>query len=68
MDEQTQKIADLEAQRAEINQQIGASELEIVKSTHTTTKISDLLASDLDEDGIADVDQLPQDDTPSDEL
>jgi len=70
---QRDKITGLEEEKAQIEADIQLSESEILKSNFTTTKINDLLGSDLDEDGIADVEELPvtedpvDDSTPTDE-
>jgi hypothetical protein len=62
MDEQAAAIKALEDQKAQIEAKITTSESEITKSNFTTTQIGKLLASDLDEDGIPDVDELPPED------
>jgi len=59
MDEMANKIVGLEQDKAQIEAEIEISQSEISKSNFTTTKINDLLGSDLDDDGIADVDELP---------
>ena len=59
MDEMATKITGLESDKAQIESEIELSQSEITKSSFTTTKINDLLGTDLDEDGIADVDELP---------
>jgi len=66
MDEMATKITGLEQDKAQIEAEIKISQSEITKSNFTTTKINDLLGTDLDEDGIADIDELPppSDDTP----
>ena len=61
--EQNQRITNLEVQRAQIDASIAESNSEIAKSNFTTTKINELIAADLDEDGTADVDELPIDST-----
>ena len=67
VEEQRTKITGLEEEKAQIEADITLAESEITKSNFTTAKINDLLGSDLDEDGIADVDELPEEapaDTP----
>ena len=66
VNEMTTKITGLETDKAQIEAEIEISQSEITKSNFTTTKINDLLGTDLDEDGIADVDELPppSEDTP----
>ena len=59
MANQENNISDLETQKAEIEAKISDSQMEIAKSQGTVVKISELLSFDLDEDGIADVDELP---------
>lgn len=63
IEEQKKKITDLTDQKTKIEEDIALSESEIAKSNFTTGKINDLLGSDLDADGIADVDELPDDST-----
>lgn len=61
--EQEKKIDNLEIEKAEIEANITLANSEITKSNFTTAKINDLLGTDLDDDGIADVDELPVDST-----
>ena len=61
--EQTKKIENLEIEKAQIEADIDLANSEIMKSNFTTTKINDLLGSDIDQDGIPDVDELPVDGT-----
>lgn len=59
INEQTTRIQDLTNQKAEIEAQIGEADMEITKSENTAQKIGSLLNLDLDEDGTADIDELP---------
>ena len=63
--EQTQQIAQLELQKAKIEDDIDYSNTEIMKSNSTSMKIHSLLSDDLDEDGTPDVDELPVSDSTS---
>ena len=63
INEQTQKIGNLEIEKAQIETDIDIANSEIEKSNFTSVKINDLLGADLDSDGIADVDELPTDGT-----
>lgn len=60
--EQETKIEDIDSQINVLNDEKSVSQSEIAKSNFTTSKINDLIASDLDENGIADVDELPETD------
>ena len=62
-------IVMLEKKKEEFEDEILESQSEINKSNHTTGKINDLLGLDLDDDGIADVNELPEEDdtTPPDD-
>ena len=66
--DQNNVITDLEQQKKDIEKRISDSQMEIKKSENTVIKITGLLSLDLDEDGIADVDELPESDsqTPTD--
>lgn len=66
MKEQQEKIANLELQKLQVETDIATSEMEIKKSNATSTKISDLLSLDLDEDGVPDIEQLPLTSTSTD--
>ena len=57
--EQKSRIDQLLIDKAEIETNIAVSESEIEKSNFTTGKINELLGSDLDEDGIPDVEEIP---------
>jgi len=59
INEQTTKIQDLTNQKAEIEMQIGEADMEITKSENTAQKIASLLSLDLDDDGTADIDEIP---------
>lgn len=63
--EQREKIVTLNEEKSVIEDKILTSETEITKSEYTTGKIGELIMMDLDDNGIADVDELPE--TPSDE-
>jgi len=63
VDQKKQQIVNLLQQKSRIEETIWESESEINKSNFTTAKINDLLAADLDEDGMADVEELPTDST-----
>ena len=58
--EQREKISTLAGEKAEIESKILHSETEIAKSDFSVGKIGELVATDLDENGIADVDELPE--------
>lgn len=48
-----------------LDSEISISEMEIKKSAHTSIKISEMLAFDLDDNGVVDTDELPPDDPPA---
>lgn len=62
--EQREKISTLQIEQAEIGAKITASTNEITKSEFTTGKIGELIATDLDDNGIADIDEVPDEETP----
>ena len=59
--EQSLKIEEIDIQISELEQEKSVSTSEIGKSDFTSRKIDELMASDLDDNGIADVDELPDD-------
>lgn len=52
--DQRNKVSDLETEKKKIDEEIGTANLEMRKSEHTVTKISELLGTDFDGDGAAD--------------
>jgi len=57
--DQGNEISNLETQKSEIDDQIVHSKLEVRKSEHTASKISELLGTDFDGDGEADFVEPP---------
>ncbi len=57
---QQNNISGLKLEKEVIETKIGDANLEILKSENTVVKIADLLSFDLDNNGIADVNQLPE--------
>ena len=65
-------VTRFEIEKAHIDTEIKISKTEIAKSEFTVTKISEMVVLDFDENGIADVDELPDnefvdDSTPNDD-
>ena len=63
--DQGTEVSSLEDEKKTIDFRIGVATTEIKKSTHTATKISELLGTDFDGDGVADFVEPVTEDTPT---
>jgi hypothetical protein len=62
--EQQEKIKTLSGEKTEIESKIHTSKNEITKSEYTAGKIGELIMMDLDDNGLTDVDELPDEEEP----
>ncbi len=62
--EQQEKIKTLSGEKTEIESKIHTSETEITKSEYTAGKIGELIMLDLDNNGLVDMDEVPDNEEP----